>query len=122
MNSGCSAPKARASCASAAFAISSCHQRSRPSAMSTACSGRSMTSTCSTVWPGRSSAVSTASLSGKTRPLRFEPFAVMTSFAAASSTRWRIASAEKPPKITECTAPMRAQASIATTASGSIGR
>ncbi|CAI1930213.1 Uncharacterised protein [Serratia marcescens] len=31
------------------------------------------------------------------------------------------ASGEKPPKITECTAPMRAQASIATAASGTIG-
>ena len=31
------------------------------------------------------------------------------------------ASGEKPPKITECTAPIRAQASIATAASGTIG-
>ncbi|SVK46436.1 Uncharacterised protein [Acinetobacter baumannii] len=31
------------------------------------------------------------------------------------------ASGEKPPKITECTAPMRAQASMATAASGTIG-
>ncbi len=31
-------------------------------------------------------------------------------------------SGEKPPKITECTAPMRAQASMAKAASGIIGR
>ena len=32
------------------------------------------------------------------------------------------ASGEKPPNTTECTAPMRAQASMATAASGIIGR
>ncbi|CAM5488821.1 hypothetical protein SBADM41S_08527 [Streptomyces badius] len=36
--------------------------------------------------------------------------------------RAAMASAEKPPKTTECAAPMRAQASIATAASGIIGR
>ena len=46
----------------------------------------------------------------------------MTSLASASAIRLRSASAEKPPKTTECGAPMRAQASIATTASGIIGR
>ena len=39
----------------------------------------------------------------------------------ASLTRSTIASAAKPPKITECAAPMRAQASIATGSSGIIG-
>jgi hypothetical protein len=47
---------------------------------------------------------------------------VITSLAWASSMRLRSASAENPPNTTECTAPMRAQASIATTASGIIGR
>ena len=45
----------------------------------------------------------------------------MTSLALASSMREPTAPAEKPPKTTECGAPMRAQASIATTASGIIG-
>ena len=44
------------------------------------------------------------------------------SLASASSMRDRSASAEKPPNTTECGAPSRAQASIATTASGIIGR
>jgi len=38
-----------------------------------------------------------------------------------SSRRPAIESGEKPPKITECTAPMRAQARIETTASAIIG-
>ncbi len=44
----------------------------------------------------------------------------MTTFASASSMRAAMASAENPPKTTECAAPMRAQASIATAASGGI--
>jgi hypothetical protein len=61
-------------------------------------------------------------LEGETRPLRYPPSAVMTSFAPASSMRERRLSAEKPPKITEWMAPMRATASIAAIASGIIGR
>ena len=72
--------------------------------------------------PPTASAASTAALSGKTLPLRQPPSAVMTSFASASSMRERRLSALKPPKTTEWTAPMRATASIATTASGIIGR
>jgi hypothetical protein len=45
----------------------------------------------------------------------------MTSFASASVMRLARASAEKPPKTTMWTAPMRAQASIEMTASGIIG-
>ena len=40
---------------------------------------------------------------------------------AASSMRAASSCAAKPPNTTECTAPSRAQASIATTASGTIG-
>ena len=50
------------------------------------------------------------------------PYNVITSFAPASSMRARRLSAENPPKTTECTAPSRAHASIATMASGIIGR
>ena len=39
----------------------------------------------------------------------------------ASTTRLASSGAAKPPNTTECTAPMRAQASMATTASGTIG-
>jgi hypothetical protein len=42
-------------------------------------------------------------------------------FGLASSMRVASSFAAKPPNTTECTAPMRAQASIAITASGTIG-
>ena len=42
-------------------------------------------------------------------------------FGFASSMRVASSFAAKPPNTTECTAPSRAQASIATTASGTIG-
>ena len=44
-----------------------------------------------------------------------------TTFGLASSIRVASSFAAKPPKTTECTAPIRAQASIAITASGTIG-
>ncbi len=45
----------------------------------------------------------------------------MTSFGLASSMRVASSGEAKPPKTTEWMAPMRAQASIATTVSGTIG-
>ena len=45
----------------------------------------------------------------------------MITFASQSTTRLASASDEKPPKTTVCGAPIRAQASIATTVSGIIG-
>ena len=42
-------------------------------------------------------------------------------FGFASSMRLASSCEAKPPKTTECTAPSRAQASIAITASGTIG-
>jgi hypothetical protein len=45
----------------------------------------------------------------------------MTITAPAPSMRSRRLCAEKPPKTTECVAPMRAQACIATTPSTDIG-
>jgi hypothetical protein len=47
--------------------------------------------------------------------------AVTTTLQPASMMRSRSDSAEKPPKTTECTAPMRAQASMVATVSGIIG-
>ena len=49
------------------------------------------------------------------------PSAVIMMFVFASSTRSTIAWLENPPKMTECAAPSRTQASIAMTASGTIG-
>ncbi len=55
-------------------------------------------------------------------PARRPWSAVMTKSEPASAMRPAMESGEKPPKMTEKTAPMRAQASIAKTASGIIGR
>lgn len=46
---------------------------------------------------------------------------MITSLASPSSMRERTASAEKPPKTTEWIAPIRAQASMEITASGTMG-
>jgi hypothetical protein len=60
-------------------------------------------------------------LSAIARPPRICSSAVITAIAPASMMRsWRLF-AEKPPKTTECTAPMRAHACIATTTSMDIG-
>jgi hypothetical protein len=45
-----------------------------------------------------------------------------TTFGAASSIRVASSGAAKPPNTTECTAPIRAHASMAISASGIIGR
>jgi hypothetical protein len=59
-----------------------------------------------------STARSTVALSGIRLPPRSPSLAVIT-MRAASRMRPRSDSAEKPAKTTECTAPMRAQASMA---------
>ncbi len=66
-------------------------------------------------------ASSTASLSDTALPRRYWPSVVITIFASASSMRARSADAENPANTTECMTPSRAQASIATIASGTIG-
>ena len=65
---------------------------------------------------------STALLIGAVLPLRRAPSTVISALASENSMRSFTASGEKPPKTTLCGAPMRAQASIATTTSGIIGR
>ena len=59
---------------------------------------------------------------GTTAPRRKPPSAVMTSFACESKMRSATDWALNPPNTTECTAPMRVQASMAMAASGTIGR
>ncbi len=54
-------------------------------------------------------------------PPRIWPSAVMSATAPASTMRSCTLLAEKPPNTTECVAPMRAQACIATVASIDIG-
>lgn len=67
------------------------------------------------------SASSTVCFSGSARPRRQPASAVICSLAFASLLRSAIASAEKPAKITEWIAPIRAQPSIAITSSGVSG-
>jgi hypothetical protein len=67
------------------------------------------------------SAVSVLALSGTLRPPRMPSSAVMTQFESQSWMRPIRLSGEKPPNTTEWMAPMRAQASMATAASGIIG-
>jgi hypothetical protein len=84
---------------------------------------RFTTSTCCTVSvPGADSAWSTFALSGTFLPPRTPSSAVITTVEAQSAMRPASESGEKPPNTTEWMAPMRAHASIATAASGIIGR
>ena len=62
-----------------------------------------------------------AQLSGTGLPLRMPASAVTISVGVASSMREASEAIEKPPKTTEWIAPMRAQASMAKIASGTIG-
>jgi hypothetical protein len=83
---------------------------------------RFTTSTCLTVSvPGDESAWSTLALSGTFLPPRTPSSAVITTVDAQSAMRPASESGENPPNTTEWIAPMRAQASIATAASGIIG-
>ena len=59
-------------------------------------------------------------LSGTTLPARQPSSWVIRILASASLIRSRRASAEKPPNTTECGAPSRAQASMATGSSGTM--
>ena len=58
--------------------------------------------------------------SGTTLPARHPSSWVIRTLASASLIRSRRASAENPPNTTECAAPSRAQASIATGSSGTM--
>ena len=64
---------------------------------------------------------STFSFIGSGSPRRSVASAVTSAFASENSIRSRTDSGEKPPKTTLWIAPMRAQPSIAATASGTIG-
>ena len=70
--------------------------------------------------PPMVSASSTFALSATGRPPRRPSSCVMIALQVESSTRSTIDRGLNPPKMTECTAPMRAHASIATTSSGTM--
>ena len=67
------------------------------------------------------SAASSSGMYGTTRPGSMPQEAAITAFGCASSIRVASSGAAKPPNTTEWIAPRRAQASIATSASGTIG-
>ena len=72
-------------------------------------------------WSAISSARSSRGMYSTTRPGSRPHEAAQTTTGRESSMREASSCAAKPPKTTEWTAPRRAQASIATTASGTIG-
>ncbi len=99
-----------------------CQSRSRPSVMGTLVLVRLSTRTFSTGdrSPMESIAASTFALRSTTLPRRHAPSQVRITLELASWTRSAIAWALNPPKMTECGAPMRAQASMATASSGTM--
>ena len=117
---GCSESNASGVCSVEALSTVSCHHRSRPGVHCTSIQVRCTTRTfCTHAWPATAS--STASLSDTAVPRRYWPSVVMTILACASSTLARSAAAENPANTTECMMPNRAQANMATIASGTIG-
>ncbi len=100
--------------------MSSCHHRSRSGVIVTSPPVRRTTTLFCTVGLF-SRASSTAALRGISLPRRQPPSAVTITLAPASLFRSATASALNPPKIMLCTAPIRAQASIAIASSGIIG-
>ena len=121
MKSGSSAPTGSGGQSAETSASISCSQWSRSATQATCWPVRRTTSTRGSVF-AFTSALLTLSLRLVTRPPRGAPSAVMTTLAELSSIRFSSASGEKPAKTIEWIAPIRAQASIATAASGIIGR
>ena len=121
MNSGSSAFIGSGGQSADCAAVSSSYQTSRLSFQATSPPVRRTTTTVFTSRPCPSMAASVLAFSGILRPPRTPSSAVITQVDSQSSIRLASASGENPPKTTECTAPMRAQASMATAASGIIG-
>ena len=121
MKSGCSASSGSGVHSGSAASIISSWKWSRPSVI-----GQSIPVARTTTIVSRLSSPpmcsSTCSLIGAVVPLRRAPSTVISAFASENSMRSRTASGEKPPKTTLCGAPILAQAIIATTTSGIIGR
>ena len=121
MNSGSSAFIGSGGQSFDTFAHSSWYQTSRPATQSIWPPVRRTTMQVLTLGH-LASAASALTFSGTLRPPRRPSSAVMTQFDSQSWMRSTRLSGEKPPNTTEWMAPMRAQASIATAASGIIGR
>ncbi|MDT4877932.1 hypothetical protein FQZ97_1134880 [compost metagenome] len=120
MNSGSSAFIGSGGQSASTLATASWYQTSRPSTMFTGLPVTLTTITRSTP-ETLASASSTFFFSAMVLPPRRPSSAVRTILLPQSATRPAIESAEKPAKTTECTAPMRAQASMATAVSMIMG-
>ena len=121
MYSGCSASSGSASHSSSAASSTSWYQTSRPSSIG-ASSPTDFTTITVSIEGMSPITSSTSDLTGATLPLRRAWSAVISSLASDTSIRSATELGEKPPNTTLWGAPMRAQASIATTTSGIIGR
>jgi hypothetical protein len=95
---------------------------SRPLTSSAGASGRRTITQSPTLCVASDSASSRSGLYSTIRLPSMPQEAETTTFGRASSMRTASSRGAKPPNTTECTAPMRAHASIATTAWGIIGR
>ncbi|MCY1295927.1 hypothetical protein D9M70_452910 [compost metagenome] len=112
MNSGSSASIGSGGQSPSTVRSASWYQRSRPACQAISPWVRSTTTTVET-FGQLCSAWSTFFFSGMYLPPRTPSSAVITVRQSESRMRSRSESGEKPPNTTECTAPMRAQASIA---------
>jgi hypothetical protein len=121
MNSGSSASISSGGQSAETPDSASSHHKSRPAVIATSAPVRRMTIT---LWTEVQcvSASSTLALSGTVFPPRRPSSAVIMSVLSQSLIRPAKASGEKPPKTTEWMAPIRAQANMATAASGTMGK
>ena len=120
MNNGSSASISCGGQSLEAFAISSCHHRSRPDSIDTSSPVRFTTNTCS-IEGVSFTALSALTFIGMFNFLPRTPVScVISALQAESLILSRRESDENAPKTIEWTAPIRAQANIATVSSGII--
>ncbi|MNL52284.1 hypothetical protein D3C87_1754460 [compost metagenome] len=95
--------------------------RSRVACIEASACGRCSTTQLCGLCAAISIALSSSGLYSTTRVGSMPQVAVRMTRGSASSMRLASSLAAKPPNTTECTAPIRAQASMAKAASGTIG-
>ena len=104
-----------------AAATASFQSTSRPGVMAASTWGRCSTRQAPGLCCASRMASSSRGLYSTTRLTSMPQLALTMTLGRASSMRVASSLAAKPPNTTECTAPRRAHARIATTASGTIG-
>ena len=120
MYRGSVAPTETGGCGSPA-ASSAAKSWSRPVVSAARAAGRCNTMQAAGLCGERAMAASSSGLYCTTRPGSRPQEAVTITLGWASAMRAASSAAANPPNTTECTAPSRAQASIAIAASGTIG-